>query len=124
MTKKTITIILENGKTMEMDTPEAAAKALDAIAKNRAAKRKWYSTHKEQAKKANKRWLDAHPGYAVKRAREWQKANPERVRENSKRWRDANPEKVRENHRISNARRKLRKEAEKLGMVVSLASKA
>lgn len=124
MTKKTITIILENGKTMEMESPEAAAKALDAIARKRAYNRKYYSTHKEQCKELTKRWEKAHPGYAAKRVRDWQKANPERVRENAKRWRDANPEKVRENNRISYARRKLRKEAEKLGMVVVPASKS
>lgn len=120
MTKKTITIILENGKTMEMESPEEAAKAMAKLAKQRAASRKYYQKHKEQCLESTKRWQKAHPGYVSK----WQKANPEKVRENVKRWRAANPEKVRENNRISNARRKLRKEAAKLGMVVELKPKA
>ena len=121
---KMITIILENGKTIEVDSPDEAAKAMAKLAKQRDTARKYYQTHKEQCRKANKRWQKAHPGYNTKWIKKWQKANPEKVRESVKRWRNANPEKVREYSRIGYARRKLRKEAEKLGMVVMLASKA
>ena len=116
---KMITITLENGKTMEAATPQDAIKTLDALVRKRAAKRKYYQSHKKECMEANKRWLKTRPDYI----RKWQKANPDKLRTYQKKWAAANPEKVKAYQRMANARRKLREEAKKIGMVATVLPK-
>ena len=89
----------------------------------KARAKKYYQTHKKEFKVRNSAWYRNNRERQCELVKAWRKKHPERVRELQERWRKAHPEKVRKYGRIQYARTKLRREAEKLGMDVTLKSK-
>ena len=109
-----ITITMENGRTIEKATPEEASDALAKIAKQRAYNRAYYVAHKKERVESQKKYLAKNSEQQKARLAKWRAKHPDyRMK-----YYAEHRERELENSRRNRAVNKLRKEAEKLGMVI------